>query len=185
MANPFSSAGPAPAPAIPARRDKEAGQEAAEEAAPERTLLLKQACLVYKIPPQTKAAGWKANDWNLKQPAWNGKMRLVTMGKGAKIKLEDKDSDVLFKEVPIETYPGLAIQSVTDSSRYFVIKVTEEGKSVFLGLGFEDIPDRYALLTTSRDYFKGLLVRQIFYNIFLNSILLKSVYLHSSDRGED
>ena len=52
MANPFSSAGPAPAPAIPARRDKEAGQEAAEEATPERTLLLKQACLVYKIPPQ-------------------------------------------------------------------------------------------------------------------------------------
>ena len=42
----------------------------------------------------------------------------VTMGKGAKIKLEDKDSDVLFKEVPIETYPGLAIQSVTDSSRW-------------------------------------------------------------------
>ena len=40
------------------------------------------------------------------------------MGKGAKIKLEDKDSDVLFKEVPIETYPGLAIQSVTDSSRW-------------------------------------------------------------------
>ena len=40
------------------------------------------------------------------------------LGKGAKIKLEDKDSDVLFKEVPIETYPGLAIQSVTDSSRW-------------------------------------------------------------------
>lgn len=40
------------------------------------------------------------------------------MGKGAKIKLEDKDSDQLFKEVPIETYPGLAIQSVTDSSRW-------------------------------------------------------------------
>ena len=39
------------------------------------------------------------------------------MGKGAKIKLEDKDSDVLFRECPIETYPGLAIQSVTDSSR--------------------------------------------------------------------
>ena len=57
MANPFSSAGPAPAPApaIPARREKEAGQEAAEEAAPERTLLLKQACLVYKIPPQVSS----------------------------------------------------------------------------------------------------------------------------------
>ena len=40
------------------------------------------------------------------------------MGKGAKIKLEDKDTDVLFRECPIETYPGLAIQSVTDSSRF-------------------------------------------------------------------
>ena len=39
------------------------------------------------------------------------------MGKGAKIKLEDKDTDALFRECPIETYPGLAIQSVTDSSR--------------------------------------------------------------------
>ena len=40
------------------------------------------------------------------------------MGKGAKIKLEDKDTDVMFRECPIETYPGLAIQSVTDSSRF-------------------------------------------------------------------
>ena len=41
----------------------------------------------------------------------------VTMGKGAKIKLVEKDNDSLFRECPIETYPGLAIQSVTDSSR--------------------------------------------------------------------
>ena len=39
------------------------------------------------------------------------------MGKGAKIKLVEKDNDSLFRECPIETYPGLAIQSVTDSSR--------------------------------------------------------------------
>ena len=97
------------------------------------------------------------------------------MGKGAKIKLEDKDTDVLFRECPIETYPGLAIQSVTDSSRfpffnetnfisscdvnrYFVIKTTEGGKSVFLGLGFEDRADSFDLQTTLHDYFKGLLV---------------------------
>ena len=43
----------------------------------------------------------------------------VTMGKGAKIRLEEKDNDNLFRECPVETYPGLAIQSVTDSSRYF------------------------------------------------------------------
>ena len=55
----------------------------------------------------------------------------VTMGKGAKIKLEDKDSDVLFKEVPIETYPGLAIQSVTDSSRWS--RVTPHVGCVMIG----------------------------------------------------
>ena len=89
-----------------------------------------------KLLIQTKAAGWKANDWNLKKPDWSGKMRLVllsislsllcfvifiipqvTMGKGAKIRLEEKDNDNLFRECPVETYPGLAIQGVTDSSR--------------------------------------------------------------------
>ena len=46
------------------------------------------------------------------------------MGKGAKIKLEDKDTDVMFRECPIETYPGLAIQSVTDSSRFPFLKLS-------------------------------------------------------------
>merc|ERR1711874_200395 len=138
------------------------GQSAAGggEAEPERSLLVKAECLVYRIPPQTKAAGWKANDWNLKKPDWNGKMKLVTMGKGAKIKLVEKDNDSLFRECPIETYPGLAIQSVTDSSRYFVIKVTEDGKNVYLGLGFEDRSDSFDLNSTLHDYFKGLLVEE-------------------------
>jgi len=158
MSNPFGNSGGGGPPAIPSRSSKPADQGEPEE--PVRTLLVKQSCLIYRIPPQTKAAGWKANDWNLKKPDWSGKMRLVTMGKGAKIRLEDKDTDSLFKECPIETYPGLAVQSVTDSSRYFVIKTTEEGKSVFLGLGFEDRSDSFDLQTTLHDYFKGLLVEE-------------------------
>merc|ERR1712088_1056660 len=39
------------------------------------------------------------------------------MGKGAKIKLEEKIGDKVYAECPIESYPGLAIQSVADSSR--------------------------------------------------------------------
>ena len=42
----------------------------------------------------------------------------VSMGPGAKICLEDKDSAAkVYAVCPIETYPGLAIQSVADSSR--------------------------------------------------------------------
>ena len=39
-----------------------------------------------------------------------------------------------------------------------MIKVTEEGKNVYLGLGFEDRSDSFDLNTTLHDYFKGLLV---------------------------
>ena len=40
------------------------------------------------------------------------------MGPGAKILLEEKATDgKIYAVCPIETYPGLAIQSVADSSR--------------------------------------------------------------------
>jgi len=180
MSNPFAKPGGGGGgpPSIPSRGTK-SGESEPEEVV-ERTLIVKGECLVYRIPPQTKAAGWKANDWNLKKPDWSGKMRLVnisfllsplsllpappspqvTMGKGAKIRLEEKDNDNLFRECPVETYPGLAIQSVTDSSRYFVIKVNEDGKNVYLGLGFEDRSDSFDLNSTLHDYFKGLLVEE-------------------------
>jgi len=126
---------------------------------PERTLLVKQDVCVYRIPPQTKAVGWKATDWNLENPDWKGKLKLVTMGAGAKICLEEKGTEgKLYAVCPIETYPGLAIQSVADSSRYFVIKVTEGGKTAHLGLGFSDRSDSFDINTTLHDHFKGILV---------------------------
>ena len=51
MANPFSAPGP---PSIPARNKLSETETEAQE--PERTLMTKQACLVYKIPPQVKQA---------------------------------------------------------------------------------------------------------------------------------
>jgi hypothetical protein len=43
------------------------------------------------------------------------------MGKGAKIKLEEKGGEKAYAECPIETYPGLAVQSVADSSRWVIL----------------------------------------------------------------
>ena len=39
-----------------------------------------------------------------------------------------------------------------------MIKVIEDGKNVYLGLGFEDRSDSFDLNSTLHDYFKGLLV---------------------------
>ena len=45
------------------------------------------------------------------------------MVKGAllTLRLEDKGSNELFAACPVEQFPGMSVEPVTDSSRYFVI----------------------------------------------------------------
>lgn len=80
----------------------------------------------------------RAADWNLAEPTWTGRMRLVAKGNECAIKLEDKTSGELFAKCPIDAYPGIAIEPVTDSSRYFVLRVQDDnGKcSIFFCLGY-------------------------------------------------
>lgn len=43
----------------------------------------------------------------------------------------------LFAQAPVEQYPGIAVETVTDSSRYFVIRIqdgTGKGAGVFSGV---------------------------------------------------
>lgn len=68
----------------------------------------------------------RAANWNLAEPTWTGRMRLVARGNNVSLKLEDKMSGALFANCPVETYPGIAIESVSDSSRYFVIRVLDD-----------------------------------------------------------
>lgn len=53
-------------------------------------------------------------------------MRLVAKGNECIMKLEDKNSGELFAKCPIEQYPGIAIEAVTDSSRYFVVRIQDD-----------------------------------------------------------
>lgn len=48
---------------------------------------------------------FRAADWNLNEPTWNGRMRMVS-GAQLNIKLEDKMSGQLFANCPVEAYPG-------------------------------------------------------------------------------
>lgn len=79
----------------------------------------------------------RAADWNLNEPTWNGRMRMVSSGPSLNIKLEDKVSGQLFANCPVEAYPGVAIEPVSDSSRYFVLRIQDDnGRSAFIGTGF-------------------------------------------------
>lgn len=68
----------------------------------------------------------RAADWNLNEPHWSGRMRLVSKGTECIIFLEDKQSGELFAKCPIETFPGVAVEPVADSSRYFVLRIQDD-----------------------------------------------------------
>ncbi|XP_075155801.1 NECAP-like protein CG9132 [Haematobia irritans] len=121
----------------------------------ESVLLVKPEVFIYKIPPRANNRGYRAADWNLGEPTWTGRMRLAAKGTALNLKLEDKTSGALFANCPIDTYPGVAIESVSDSSRYFVIRVQDDnGRSAFLGLGFGDRSDSFDLNVALQDHFK-------------------------------
>lgn len=85
-------------------------------------------------------------------------MRLVyTKGKDCVLKLEDKVTGELFAKCPIDKYPGIAVESVMDSSRYFVIRLqNDSGRAAFIGIGFADRGDSFDLNVALQDHFKWL-----------------------------
>lgn len=130
----------------------------------ERCILVKTEVFVYKIPPRASARGYRAADWNLSAPDWTGRLRLITGGKvpgGDKlceIRLEDRGSNELFAACPVDSFPGLAVEAVTDSSRYFVLCIIEKdsGRKAYIGMGFADRSDSFDLNVALQDYFKGI-----------------------------
>ncbi|NWR81778.1 NECP2 protein, partial [Centropus unirufus] len=108
----------------------------------------------------------RAAEWQLDQPAWSGRLRITAKGKAAFIKLEDKTSGELFAQAPVEDFPGIAVEAVTDSSRYFVLRIEDgNGRRAFIGVGFADRGDAFDFNVALQDHFKwvrqqGELARQ-------------------------
>lgn len=122
----------------------------------ERTLLVKPEVFVYKIPPRTSAKGYRAADWKLDAPDWTGRLRCIVKGNKCELRLEDRNNGELFASCPIDTYPGIAVEAVTDSSRYFVICIQDAGRKAYIGMGFADRSDSFDLNVTLQDHFKQL-----------------------------
>ncbi|CAH1100948.1 unnamed protein product [Psylliodes chrysocephalus] len=123
----------------------------------ESVLLVKPEVFVFNIPPRASNRNYRAADWNLAEPSWTGRMRLISKGNEVFIKLEDKNSGELFAKCPIETYPGISIEPVSDSSRYFVLRIMDDtGRTAFIGIGFGDRSDSFDLNVALQDHFKWI-----------------------------
>ena len=104
-------------------------------------------------------------------------MRLVCKGTECILFLEDKQNGELFAKCPIEVYPGVAVEPVSDSSRYFVLRIQDDngktlvvvgggnekprltmsaslGRTAYVGLGFVDRSDSFDFNVALQDHFK-------------------------------
>mmetsp|Transcript_59714 Transcript_59714/g.134615 ORF Transcript_59714/g.134615 Transcript_59714/m.134615 type:complete len:362 (-) Transcript_59714:84-1169(-) len=117
----------------------------------EYTLLNKREVHVYQIPPASSSAGHKADDW--KTPIWRGRCRIAGKGQDLSIKMIDSSSGKLFAQC---TIPGgdfeKYVERVIDSSRYFVLKITNGQRHAFIGLGFEERNDAFDFNCTLADF---------------------------------
>ncbi|XP_014840407.1 PREDICTED: adaptin ear-binding coat-associated protein 1-like [Poecilia mexicana] len=121
----------------------------------ESILCVKPEVNVYRIPPRASNRAVRAADWKLDAPDWTGRMRVTARGKVAYVKLEDKVSGELFAQAPVEEYPGIAVETVSDSSRYFVLRIQDDnGRSAFIGIGFGDRGDAFDFNVALQDHFK-------------------------------
>nr|XP_040021486.1 adaptin ear-binding coat-associated protein 1-like [Gasterosteus aculeatus aculeatus] len=121
----------------------------------ESVLCVKPEVSVYRIPPRASNRAIRAADWKLDAPDWTGRMRVTARGKAAFVKLEDKISGELFAQAPVEEYPGITVETVSDSSRYFVLRIQDDnGRSAFIGIGFGDRGDAFDFNVALQDHFK-------------------------------
>eukprot|EP01113_Clastostelium_recurvatum_P018567 TRINITY_DN2188_c0_g1_i3.p1 TRINITY_DN2188_c0_g1~~TRINITY_DN2188_c0_g1_i3.p1 ORF type:complete len:286 (-),score=81.49 TRINITY_DN2188_c0_g1_i3:123-980(-) len=118
----------------------------------EHTLLIKKECFVYRIPPRTSAAGYKAQDWDASKFIWSGRLVITAKGDRCTIKLEDINTNDVFATCPVDP---TAVEPVTDSSRYFVLKISDgSGRHAFIGMGFTERNDAFEFQAAIQDHLK-------------------------------
>lgn len=128
-----------------------------EENLPELTTFKCRECYVYAPLPPSTAIGHRAEVWNVDKWLKEVKLRVVTVDESCALKLEDKDTNELFAECPLPadgTSLTTAVEPVTDSSRYFVLRVADKatGNHAFIGLGFRERSDASNFAAALDDY---------------------------------
>lgn len=117
----------------------------------EFTLFNKRNAKVYQIPPASSSSGHKAEDW--KEAIWQGRCKVVGRGTELSIRLLDEASGELFAQCVIpHGEHGKFVERVLDSSRYFVLKVTNQRRHAFLGFGFSERGDAFDFYCCLADF---------------------------------
>ncbi|EGD75295.1 hypothetical protein PTSG_06947 [Salpingoeca rosetta] len=123
----------------------------------EQVQLVLRQCFVYRLPPRPSTKGYRAADWGLDKPMWTGRVKVTTKGKLCTITLQDNATGKLFAEAPIRgDEVAKVVEPVVDSSRYFVVRVENQGRHAFLGMGFQERSEAFDFNVALQDFVKSL-----------------------------
>jgi len=120
----------------------------------ESILYIAREISVHKIPPLKANEGHRANEWgDLANPMWKGRLRIIEKSAGVSILFEDPQTGELFAKADYNPSKP-SVDAVLDSSRYFVIRVEDNGRKAYIGLGFAERTDSFDFNVALQDYTK-------------------------------
>lgn len=123
----------------------------------EEVLCQIKECHVFRIPPRQSAEGYKAEGWT-DHHLWTGKCKVVARGEKCDVRLEDASTGKVFAVCPVNTVKNgpQAVEKVTDSSRYFVLRIEDPNtkKHAFIGIGFTERGDAFDFNVALQDHQK-------------------------------
>jgi len=116
----------------------------------QRTLCTIPKVYCFKVPPLKGGQGYKAKEWD-KTPIWTGRLRIVAQGKQCAINLENTDKAGLFATCPVKSTK--TVEQVTDSSRYFVLRIQSAGgRAANVGIGFDQRTAAFDFKASIQDF---------------------------------
>ncbi|KAL8461126.1 hypothetical protein ACS0TY_032557 [Phlomoides rotata] len=136
--------------------EEEEKEEEEEVEAVELVLFQVSECYVYMIPPRKSAASYRADEWDVNKWAWEGTLKVISKGVECIIRLEDKTTGELYARAFLRDGELHPVETVIDSSRYFVLRVEENIggrlRHAFIGIGFRERSEAYDFQAALHDH---------------------------------
>lgn len=138
----------------------------------EQNLLRVEECFVYTIPPMKSSGGHRADDWNLANPLATCSLNLTRLDSTLLINIlssrpkhdgpKGATENFLFAQSKIKYDENQNmehwVENVVDSSRYFVVRISDERKKreAHIGLGFRERNDATDFKMGLMEYVKAM-----------------------------
>jgi hypothetical protein len=107
---------------------------------------------MFKIPPMSNPSGHLFGSW--KENIWTGNIKITAVGETCTVKFITFEGQEYAKAIIADNFKD-SVQKVVDSSRGYAIKLTsDDGRSMWVGIGFHDRNDAFDFYAAFEDFQK-------------------------------